>query len=114
MISVVIADDHRVVCESLKKIFDGEADIKCVGIATDGRAAIEMVRDLHPNVAILDINMPNIDGIEATKQIKRDFPGVAVLILTAYDYQRYIVASLEALCDSLHYGLRLAGMKVPA
>jgi len=99
MIRVVIADDHRVVCESLRKVMDGEPDIQCVGIATDGETALEMVANLHPNVAIIDINMPGMDGIETTKRIKKDFPDVAVLILTAYDYEKYVIASLSAGAD---------------
>jgi DNA-binding NarL/FixJ family response regulator len=99
MITVIVADDHRVVCESIQKALDAEKDIKCLGISTNGKEAVEMVRKLRPNVAIIDINMPEMDGIEATKQIKGEFPDVAVLILTAYDYQRYIVTSLEAGAD---------------
>jgi DNA-binding NarL/FixJ family response regulator len=99
MIKVIIADDHRLVVESLRKILDGEQDIECVGVANNGIVAIEMVRDLQPDVAILDINMVDMDGIEATRRIKADFPDVAVLILTAYDYEEYVVACLEAGAD---------------
>lgn len=99
MIKVIIADDHRLVVESLRKILDGEPDMKCVGVANNGIEAIEMVRTLQPDVAILDINMPDVDGIEATRRIKTDFPNVTVLVLTAYDYEEYVVACLEAGAD---------------
>jgi NarL family two-component system response regulator LiaR len=99
MIRVIIADDHRLVVESLRKILDGEPDMECVGVANNGVEAIEMVRNLQPDVAILDINMPDTDGIEATRKIKADFPNVTVLILTAYDYEEYVVACLEAGAD---------------
>ncbi|MEJ2046542.1 MAG: response regulator transcription factor [Dehalococcoidia bacterium] len=99
MIRVIIADDHRLVVESLRKILDGEPDMECVGVANNGVEAIEMVRNLQPDVAILDINMPDTDGIEATRKIKADFPDVTVLILTAYDYEEYVVACLEAGAD---------------
>jgi DNA-binding NarL/FixJ family response regulator len=99
MISVIIADDHQVVCEGLRKILDVEPDIKCVGVASDGEMALELIRDLRPDVAIVDINMPGMDGIETTRRIKEGFPGVAVLILTAYDYERYVLACLEAGAD---------------
>jgi DNA-binding NarL/FixJ family response regulator len=99
MISVVIVDDHQVVCEGLRKVLDAEPDIKCVGVATDGKMALDLIRGLRPNVAIVDINMPGMDGIETTRQIKAELPSVAVLILTAYDYERYVLACLEAGAD---------------
>ncbi|MBN1862224.1 MAG: response regulator transcription factor [Dehalococcoidales bacterium] len=99
MIRVIIADDHRLVVESLRKILDGERDIKCVGVANNGLEAIQLVEELHPDVAILDVDMPDMDGIEATRRIKADFPDVTVLVLTAYDYEEYVVACLEAGAD---------------
>lgn len=99
MIKVVIADDHRLVVESLRRVLDGEQDMKCVGVANNGIEAIRMVRELSPDVAIIDIDMPAMDGIEATRKIKADFPDIAVLVLTAYDYEEYVVACLEAGAD---------------
>jgi DNA-binding NarL/FixJ family response regulator len=61
--------------------------------------ALELIRGLQPNVAIVDINMPGMDGIETTRRIKEEFSSVAVLILTAYDYERYVLACLEAGAD---------------
>ena len=99
MIRVIIADDHRLVVESLRRVLDSEQDITCVGVANNGIGAIQMARDLKPDVAILDVDMPDMDGIETTRRIKADFPQVAVLVLTAYDYEEYIVACLEAGAD---------------
>ena len=99
MIRVIIADDHRLVVESLRRVLDSEQDITCVGVANNGIEAIRMARDLQPDVAILDVDMPDMDGIETTRRIKADFPKVAVLVLTAYDYEEYIVACLEAGAD---------------
>ncbi len=96
MITVVIADDHRIVSDGLKKVLDAEPDIKCVGTATNGQEAIDVIRTLNPDVAIIDINMPVIDGIETTRRIKKEIPNLAVLILTAYDYEKYIKACLDA------------------
>ena len=99
MIKVIIADDHVLVVESLRRILDSEQDMKCVGVANNGIEAIRIARELHPDVAILDIDMPDMDGIEATRKIKADFPDVTILVLTAYDYEEYIVACLEAGAD---------------
>jgi NarL family two-component system response regulator LiaR len=99
MIRVIIADDHRLVVESLRRILDGEPDIECVGVANNGLEAVQMAEDLHPDVAILDVDMPDMDGIEATRKIKTDFPDITVLVLTAYDYEEYVVACLEAGAD---------------
>ncbi len=99
MIRVIIADDHRLVVESLRRVLDSEQDITCVGVANNGIEAIRMARDLQPDVAIIDVDMPDMDGIETTRIIKADFPKVAVLVLTAYDYEEYIVACLEAGAD---------------
>jgi len=99
MIRVIIADDHRLVVESLRRVLDSEQDITCVGVANNGIEAIRIARDLQPDVAILDVDMPDMDGIETTRRIKADFPQVAVLVLTAYDYEEYIIACLEAGAD---------------
>jgi len=99
MIRVIIADDHRLVVESLRRILDSEQDMKCVGVANNGIEAIQMASNLRPDVAILDVDMPDMDGIEATRKIKTDFPNVAVLVLTAYDYEEYVIACLEAGAD---------------
>jgi DNA-binding NarL/FixJ family response regulator len=95
-IRVLIADDHAVVREGTRRMLEQEADIEVVGEAGDGEEAIELAERLRPDVAIVDISMPRLDGIEATKQIKERCPSVTVLILSAYDDDQFVFSLLEA------------------
>jgi NarL family two-component system response regulator LiaR len=95
-IRVLIADDHAVVREGTRRMLEQEADIEVVGEAVDGEEAIELAERLRPDVAIVDISMPRLDGIEATKQIKERCPSVTVLILSAYDDDQFVFSLLEA------------------
>ena len=93
---MIIADDHAVVREGTRHILEQEGDIQVVGEAKDGAEAVALTDALKPDVAIVDISMPGIGGIEATKRIKASRPGTAVLILTSYDDDRYVFALLAA------------------
>ena len=95
-IKVLLADDHVVVREGTRSLLEREPDIEVVGEANDGEEAVELVDKLHPNVVLMDIAMPRVNGIEATRRIKAKYPSVATLILTAYDNDQYIMALLEA------------------
>ena len=95
-IRVLIADDHAVVREGTRRMLEQDADIEVVGEAVDGEEAIELAERLRPDVAIVDISMPRLDGIEATKQIKERCPSVTVLILSAYDDDQFVFSLLEA------------------
>jgi len=95
-ISIMIADDHVVVREGTRELLERENDLDVVGEAGDGEEAVRKATELKPDVAIIDIAMPKLNGIEATKQIKALSPATAVLILTAYDNDQYIFALLEA------------------
>ncbi|MBN2076248.1 MAG: response regulator transcription factor [Dehalococcoidales bacterium] len=95
-IRILIADDHAVVREGTRQFLEREDDLEVVGEAADGEEAIRLVGSLNPDVAIMDISMPNIDGIEATRQIKAKYPKVAVLILSAYDDDQFVFSLLEA------------------
>jgi DNA-binding NarL/FixJ family response regulator len=95
-IRVIIADDHAVVREGTRHILEQEQDLEVVGEAKDGAEAVALVEALGPDVAILDISMPTMGGIEATERIKAARPGTAVLILTSYDDDRYVFALLAA------------------
>ncbi|MFC1989885.1 response regulator [Chloroflexota bacterium] len=95
-IRVIIADDHVLLREGTRQLLEKEADLEIVGEAGDGEEAVELVRKMKPDVAIVDIAMPKLNGIEVTKQIKTISPGTAVLILTGYDYDQYVFALLEA------------------
>lgn len=95
-IKIVIADDHAVVREGTRTLLEREEDMEVVGEASDGEEAIKLIEELHPDVAILDIAMPKLSGIEVTRRIKPRFPSLAILILTAYDNDEYVFALLEA------------------
>ena len=95
-IKILIADDHAVVREGTRQILENEQDLKVVAEAGDGEEAVGLATSLKPDIAIIDIAMPKLDGIEATKQIKAYCPSIAVLILTAYDDEQFIFSLLEA------------------
>jgi len=95
-IKVLLADDHVIVREGTKELVQRQPDMRVVAEASDGVEAVELARLYRPDVIVMDIAMPNMNGIEATKQIKKFLPGTAVLILTAYDSDQYIMALLEA------------------
>lgn len=95
-IKVIIADDHVLFREGTRNLIEQEKDLEVVGEASDGEEAVELVTRLSPHVALMDIAMPKVNGVEATRQIKACQPSTAVLILTAYDNDQYILALLEA------------------
>ncbi len=95
-IRILIADDHAVVREGTRQILDREADMRVVAQAADGQEAIDLAVKEQPRVAVLDISMPGVNGIEATRKIKELLPSTAVLVFTAYDYDEYVFAILEA------------------
>jgi len=95
-IRIIIADDHAVVREGTRTLLEREDDMEVVGEAEDGKEAVNLIEKLKPDVAILDISMPKLNGIEVTRQIKPRFPSIAILILTSYDNDEYVFALLEA------------------
>ena len=95
-IKVLLAEDHVIVREGTTEMIQREPDMEVIGEASDGEEAVRLAARLQPNVVIMDIAMPKLNGIEATKQIKARYPSIAVLILTAYDNDEYIFALLEA------------------
>jgi two-component system, NarL family, response regulator LiaR len=95
-ITILLAEDHVVVRESIRQALEKNHGFKVVGEANNGAEAVEMARRLKPDVIIMDISMPELNGIEATKQIKAFQPSTAILILTAYDYEQYIFPLLSA------------------
>jgi len=94
-IRILLAEDHVVVRESICQFLDRERDLEVVGEASDGEEAVQLTAKLKPDVIIMDVAMPNVNGIEATKRIKTLCPATAVLALTAYDYDQYIFALLD-------------------
>jgi len=95
-ITIVLADDHTFFREGTRGVIEKARNMEVVGEAADGKEAVRLINKLHPNVVLMDIAMPKVNGIEATKQIKVISPTTAVLILTAYDNDQYIFALLEA------------------
>ncbi len=95
-IRVIIADDHAVVREGTRHILEEDEGIEVVGEATNGAEAVALTEALSPDVAILDISMPVMGGIEATERIKAARPATAILILTSYDDDAYVFALLAA------------------
>lgn len=95
---VLLAEDHNLVRQGTRLFLEGEG-IEVVGEAANGREAVEMARSLHPDVVIMDIHMPELTGIEATRRIRHDLPDVRVLVLTAYDTPAYVHALLDAGAD---------------
>jgi DNA-binding NarL/FixJ family response regulator len=93
-IRVVLADDHAVVRKGIREFL--EEDIQVVAEADDGEQALAHIAELRPDVAVLDIQMPGLTGIEVTRRVRADYPDVKVLILTAYDYDPYIFAALQS------------------
>ncbi len=95
-ITILLVEDHVVVRESIRQFLEREEKLEVVGEAGDGEEAVKMASKLKPDVIIMDISMPKLNGIEATKRIKALLPSTAILILTAYDYEQYIFPLLEA------------------
>jgi two-component system, NarL family, response regulator NreC len=95
-IKVLIADDHQIVRDGLRALLEKEADMEVVGQAEDGRTALRMLRDLAPQVVVMDVAMPDLNGIEATIQIKKDFPEVKVIALSMHDDQRFVLSMIKA------------------
>ncbi len=93
---VLLADDHVLVREGVRRSLLDAGDIEVVGEAGDGAEAVELARELLPDVVIMDVAMPRLNGIQATRQIKAMLPTVAVLVLTAYDEEEYITSLLDA------------------
>ncbi len=92
----MIADDHPLLREALHRTLDGEEDIEVVAEAGDGEEAVKLASEFKPNVAVMDIVMPKLNGIEATRKIKEIAPDTAILILTAYDDDEYVLGLLDA------------------
>ena len=96
MIRVMLAEDHAMVRAGLQQLLGGVEDIALVGAAPDGAAAVELARAEQPDVALMDLEMPELDGIEATRRIGAASPGTAVVILTSFSDRERIMRALDA------------------
>ncbi len=95
-IRILLAEDHTIVRKGLRSLLDREGGIQVVGEAADGREAVDKVRHLLPDVVVMDIAMPGLNGLEATRQIRKQFPKVKVLILTMHADEEHILQILQA------------------
>ena len=94
-IRIIVADDHQVVRTGFAALLDTQPDFTVVGTADDGAEAVKIARELRPDVALMDVRMPNMDGIEATRQLTESGAGPRILILTTFDLDEYVY---DALC----------------
>ena len=95
-IKVLIADDHQIMREGLRTMLEKEPDIQVLGEADDGRMILRMARELEPDVIIMDVAMPDLNGIEATRQIVGELPGVKIIALSMHDDRRFVLNMLKA------------------
>ena len=95
-IRVLVADDHAIVRDGICALLALTGDIEAIGVAANGREALEMVRELTPDVVLMDIAMPIMGGVEATRRIRKEFPKVKVLVLTQYDDKAHVFPVIEA------------------
>ena len=95
MIKVLIADDQKLLRQSLKIILGTEKNIEITDAVSNGREVIRSVRDNMPDVILMDIRMPEMDGVQCTKIIKENYPGIRIIILTTFDDDEYVLMHLS-------------------
>ena len=95
-IKIILADDHKIIREGLRLLIESQPDMELVGEAENGRMAVQLVQELSPDVVIMDITMPELNGVEATRQITAEFPHVKVIALTVHSDRQHVVAILKA------------------
>ncbi len=95
MINILLVDDQNLIRQGLKALLELEPDLQVIGEAENGQIAIDLVKKLQPNIVLMDIRMPIMDGVTATKEICRQFPDVNILVLTTFDDDTYVSAAIK-------------------
>jgi DNA-binding NarL/FixJ family response regulator len=95
-ISVLLVDDHSLVRKGFRRILEDDPEIRVVDEAANGQEAVRLARQLHPRVIVMDMAMPGLDGVQATREIVKDQPDIAVLILSMYSEENYVRNALDA------------------
>lgn len=95
MIKVIIADDQELIRQSLQIVLETKEDIEVIGTAKDGREVINLVRKEKPDVILMDVRMPEMDGVQCTKIIKDQYPQIKIIILTTFDDDEFVFSALK-------------------
>ncbi len=95
-ITILIVDDHPIYRQGLARLFEQEPGIECVGTAADGAEAIRLCKELEPDIVLMDVNMPKLNGRQATKEIHKLFPKTAIIMLSTFEYEAYVLDSLRS------------------
>jgi DNA-binding NarL/FixJ family response regulator len=93
---VLLVDDHNLVRKGFRRMLEDDPDIRVVGEATNGQEAIKAAQELHPRVVVMDMAMPGLDGVQATREILKNLPDTAILILSMYSEENYVRNALDA------------------
>jgi DNA-binding NarL/FixJ family response regulator len=93
---LLIVDDHPIYRQGLARLFQQEPGFECVGTAADGVEAIRLCKELKPDIVLMDVNMPRLNGRQATKEICRQCPGIAIIMLSTFEYEAYVLDSLRS------------------
>ena len=95
-VKIFLADDHNILREGLRSLISGMPGMEVIGEAGNGREAVRLARELRPDLVVMDINMPDLNGIEATRQLLKELPGVKVIALSMYSDKRFVAGMLRA------------------
>ena len=106
---VVVADDHPPALDMLKQVLGQQPDLEVVGEAQDGQGVLELCRQLRPEVVLMEARLPNMDGIEATRRIKREFPWIPVLVMDTLGNPNHLMEAIEA--GAAGYVLKSSGLQ---
>src|SRR5262249_54711576 len=112
MTTIVIAEDHQIVREGLSVMLGAQPDFEVVGEAADGRAALEAVARLHPDVLLVDLTMPRMTGMDVVREVRERFPRVRIIVISMHSAEEYVVSALRS--GALGYVRKDAGMDVLA